>query len=146
MNLEAGLAVFAILLAVYGGIGILLGRWSITMPMVFVIIGVLVGPYGFGLLPIKPGDEAVRTLTELTLALLLFGDASTIDFGRLRHDAHLPLRLLSIGLPLTWLGCCFRPREWGLLCWWPPFWRPLMRRWDCRSLPTQTCRCASAGR
>jgi sodium/hydrogen antiporter len=101
MNLEAGLAVFAILLAVYGGIGILLGRWSITMPMVFVIIGVLVGPYGLGLLPIKPGDETVRTLTELTLALLLFGDASTIDFGRLRHDAHLPLRLLSIGLPLT---------------------------------------------
>ena len=101
MNLEAGLAVFAILLAVYGGIGILLGRWSITMPMVFVIIGVLVGPYGFILLPIKPGDEAVRTLTELTLALLLFADASTIDFGSLRHDAHLPLRLLSIGLPVT---------------------------------------------
>ena len=101
MNIEAGLAIFAILLAVYGGIGILLGRWSITMPMVFVIIGVLLGPYGLGLLPIRPGDEAVRTLTELTLALLLFADASTIDFGRLRHDAHLPSRLLGIGLPLT---------------------------------------------
>ena len=46
MNLEAGLAVFAILLAVYGGIGILLSRWSITMPIVFVVIGVLIGPYG----------------------------------------------------------------------------------------------------
>ena len=101
MNLEAGLAVFTILLAVYGGVGILLGRWSITMPMVFVIIGVLVGPYGLSLLPIKPGDETVRTLTELTLALLLFADASTIDFGSLRHDAHLPLRLLSLGLPVT---------------------------------------------
>jgi NhaP-type Na+/H+ or K+/H+ antiporter len=49
----------------------------------------------------RPGDETVRTLTELTLALLLFADASTIDFSRLRHDAHLPLRLLGIGLPLT---------------------------------------------
>ena len=49
----------------------------------------------------RPGDEVVRTLTELTLALLLFADASTIDFGRLRHDAHLPLRLLGMGLPLT---------------------------------------------
>jgi NhaP-type Na+/H+ or K+/H+ antiporter len=101
MSLEAGLAVFAILLAVYGGIGIFLGRWSITMPIVFVIIGVVLGPYVTGLLPIKPDDEGVRTLTELTLALLLFADASTIDFGRLRHDAHLPTRLLSIGLPLT---------------------------------------------
>lgn len=101
MSIESGLAVFVILLALYGGIGILLGRWSITMPMVFVIIGVVIGPYGLGLLPIKPGDEVVRVLTELTLALLLFADASTLDFGRLRHDAGLPLRLLGIGLPLT---------------------------------------------
>ena len=101
MSLAAGLAVFAIMLAVYGAIGVLLGRWSITMPMVFVIIGVILGPYGLSLLPINPRDEAVRTLTELTLALLLFADASTIDFSRLRHDAHLPSRLLGIGLPLT---------------------------------------------
>ncbi len=101
MNLESGLAIFAILLAIYGGIGVLLGRWSITMPMIFVIIGVLIGPFGFNLLPIKPGDEAIRSVTELTLALLLFADASTLDFGRLRHDAGLPARLLGIGLPLT---------------------------------------------
>lgn len=101
MSIEAGLALFVILLALYGGIGILLGRWSITMPMVFVVIGVLLGPYGSGLLPIRASDETVRLLTEVTLALLLFADASTIDFGRLRHDAFLPLRLLGIGLPLT---------------------------------------------
>ncbi len=101
MSIESGLTLFAILLALYGGIGILLGHWSITMPMVFVIIGVLMGSYGLGLVPIRPGDEATRVLTELTLALLLFADASTLDFGRLRHDAGLPLRLLGIGLPLT---------------------------------------------
>ncbi len=101
MSIESGLAVFAVLLVIYGGIGILLGRWSITMPMVFVIIGVVIGPYGLDLLPIKPDDEAARVLTELTLALLLFADASTLDFDRLRHDAGLPLRLLGIGLPLT---------------------------------------------
>jgi NhaP-type Na+/H+ or K+/H+ antiporter len=101
MSIESGLAAFGVLLALYGGIGILLGRWSITMPMVFVIIGVLTGPYGLSILPIRPDDEVVRVLTELTLALLLFADASTLDFGRLRHDAGLPLRLLGIGLPLT---------------------------------------------
>lgn len=85
MSSESGLAVFAILLAVYGGIGILLGRWSITMPMVFVVVGVLLGSYGFGLVPIKPGDETIRSLTELTQALLLFADASTLDFNELPH-------------------------------------------------------------
>jgi hypothetical protein len=44
MNIEAGLAVFAIVLAIYGGIGLRLSRWSITMPMVFVISGVVCAP------------------------------------------------------------------------------------------------------
>jgi len=101
MSIESGLAIFAILLAIYGGIGVLLGRWSIAMPMVFVVIGIVIGPHGLSLLPINPGDEVIRVLTELTLALLLFADASTLDFSRLRHDAGLPLRLLGIGLPLT---------------------------------------------
>jgi sodium/hydrogen antiporter len=101
MSNEAGLAILAILLAVYGGIGILLGRWSITMPIAFVIIGVLMGPYVLGLLSITPGSEVIKLLTEATLALLLFADASTIDFGRLRHDISLPGRLLGVGLPMT---------------------------------------------
>jgi NhaP-type Na+/H+ or K+/H+ antiporter len=43
----------------------------------------------------------VRTLAELTLALVLFSDSSRIDFGKLRRDISLPARLLGIGLPLT---------------------------------------------
>jgi NhaP-type Na+/H+ or K+/H+ antiporter len=119
MEIAPGLAIFAIVLALYGGAGVLLGRWSITMPMVFVIIGVLLGPYGWNLVPISPRDDLVRTLAELTLALLLFADASTLDFGRLRHDTHLPLRLLGIGLPLTIAAggvaafLLFPERGWG---------------------------------
>ena len=101
MSNGAGLALLAILLTVYGGMGILLGRWSITMPIVFVIIGVVIGPYGLGLVSITPGSEVIKILTEMTLALLLFADASTIDFGRLRHDISLPGRLLGAGLPMT---------------------------------------------
>jgi sodium/hydrogen antiporter len=101
MNIETGLAILALLLAIYGGIGILLGRWSITMPIVFVIIGVVIGPYGLGVLMIEPGSESIKVLTEMTLALLLFADASTLDFSRLRHETSLPARLLGVGLPLT---------------------------------------------
>ena len=43
----------------------------------------------------------MRALAEATLALVLFSDASRIDFAALRREISVPLRLLGIGLPLT---------------------------------------------
>jgi NhaP-type Na+/H+ or K+/H+ antiporter len=40
-------------------------------------------------------------LAEATLALVLFSDASRIDFGLLRREYSVPARLLGFGLPLT---------------------------------------------
>ena len=45
--------------------------------------------------------ETLRSLAEVTLALLLFSDAARVNLRVLRHDARVPLRLLLIGLPLT---------------------------------------------
>ena len=39
-------------------------------------------------------------VVELTLALLLFADASTVQLRKIEGDARVPSRLLSIGLPL----------------------------------------------
>jgi NhaP-type Na+/H+ or K+/H+ antiporter len=38
---------------------------------------------------------------ELTLAMLLFSDASRVNVTVLRRDIRVPARLLGIGLPLT---------------------------------------------
>jgi len=46
-------------------------------------------------------NENVSLAAELTLALLLFSDASRIDTTALRSSFALPARLLGIGLPLT---------------------------------------------
>ena len=43
----------------------------------------------------------MERVAEVTLALLLFADAATLDLGRMRHHAGLAGRLLLIGLPLT---------------------------------------------
>ncbi|MGB0099022.1 MAG: cation:proton antiporter, partial [Nocardioides sp.] len=40
-------------------------------------------------------------LAEITLALVLFSDASRVNLGELRRDVGLPIRLLGIGLPLS---------------------------------------------
>lgn len=69
--------------------------------MAFTAIGVLFGTGGFGALQIAPNPQALSVLAELTLALLLFSDASNADFKELKRSATLPKRLLLIGLPLT---------------------------------------------
>jgi sodium/hydrogen antiporter len=99
--MSTGLAILAIAVVLYAALAVKLGRWSITMPMVFVVAGFLLGPGVTNLLPISPQTESVKRLTEITLALLLFADASTLKLEQVRDDAALPGRLLAIGLPLT---------------------------------------------
>ena len=49
-------------------------------------------------------NEVVLAVTELTLAVLLFSDASTVRLRDVEGDATLPSRLLFLGLPLTMLA------------------------------------------
>jgi NhaP-type Na+/H+ or K+/H+ antiporter len=69
--------------------------------MLFVVIGVLVGPLVIGDVSSSVTGTFVRTLAEGTLAVVLFADASRIKLGALAHEYAVPLRLLGIGLPLT---------------------------------------------
>ena len=73
----------------------------ITPAMVFVSIGLLVGPKVLDEINIASTSSTERALAEATLALVLFSDASSIDLRALRRGASVPLRLLGIGLPLT---------------------------------------------
>jgi len=93
--MPTGLAIFLGLIVVYGAVAVWLGRRSITMPIIFVVVGAMLGPRG--LVTIKNAE----LLTEMTLALLLFADASTLNFRQVRDDARLPGRLLLIAMPLV---------------------------------------------
>jgi sodium/hydrogen antiporter len=73
----------------------------VTPAMVFVLVGVLVGPLAIDEVTAAPTGEGVRTLAEATLAVVLFADASRIKPRVLRREFAVPLRLLGIGLPLT---------------------------------------------
>jgi NhaP-type Na+/H+ or K+/H+ antiporter len=76
-------------------------RTWVSGPIVFTAFGLLIGPVGIDLLSFETGRETLKTLAELTLALVLFTDAAGADLGVLRRSARLPVRLLLIGLPLT---------------------------------------------
>jgi len=73
----------------------------ISVPMLFVGAGVLVGPDVLSIVDLKLGDESVVLVAEATLATLLFADAARIDTKTLKHSLSLPARLLGFGLPLT---------------------------------------------
>ncbi|MDJ0883563.1 MAG: cation:proton antiporter [Desulfobacterales bacterium] len=95
------LAVLALFTLVYSSVAGKIERTWISGPMIFTVFGLLIGPVGFDLLPLDIDGEAIRTLAELTLALVLFTDAAGADMGVLKKARALPIRLLLIGLPLT---------------------------------------------
>jgi sodium/hydrogen antiporter len=86
---------------VWGLVSARLERWDITAPMAFVALGVVVANGPLTLVHVKLHSSDVRTLAEVTLALVLFADASRVNARTLRAEARLPARLLCIGLPFT---------------------------------------------
>lgn len=95
----AELAILALIVFGYSLIAGRLERTFISGPMVFVLLGVLVGPLGLGLFDGSTSSTNLRVLADLTLALVLFIDAANADISVLRRQLQIPLRMLLIGLP-----------------------------------------------
>lgn len=91
----------ALLILGYGLFSKLSAKSIISSPMVFVSVGLLVSTFNKDIIQQSPDAGYVKVLAELTLLLVLFIDASTIDRKKLKMDRSLPLRLLGIGLPIT---------------------------------------------
>ncbi len=92
--MPTGIAIFFGLVVLYGAVAVWLGRFSITMPIIFVAVGAIFGAQG--LVAVKGAELVI----EMTLALLLFADASSLAFRQVRDDPGPPARLLFIALPL----------------------------------------------
>ena len=92
------LAAFVFLYSVVAG---RLERTPINGALVFTAFGLALGPIGIDLLHLNVDTEGLRSLAELTLALVLFTDASNANLGVLERSIRIPRRLLLIGLPLT---------------------------------------------
>jgi len=69
--------------------------------MVFVAAGILAGPDALDLVSLDVTRGTAFHVAELTLAIVLFSDAASIDLRSLRRNASLPGRLLGIGMPAT---------------------------------------------
>lgn len=99
MEISAIIYVGAALLA-YGLVSKRLASSPISGPLFFATLG-LIGYAAGALSPIDLIDSPVTLVLELTLALLLFTDASKVQIRSWEADMDLPTRLLTIGMPLT---------------------------------------------
>jgi NhaP-type Na+/H+ or K+/H+ antiporter len=95
------LALLALFALVYSSVAGAVERSWISGPIVFTCFGILIGPVGFDLLAWDTDRELVRSLAEVTLAMVLFTDAASADVAVLKKTSGIPARLLLIGLPLT---------------------------------------------
>jgi NhaP-type Na+/H+ or K+/H+ antiporter len=109
-------AILLIFIVIYSVIAVWLGKRSITMPMVFLAVGALTGAQGLGWITFSLSSEEIKLIVEVTLALVLFADSSTLSIRQVRDDAGLPARLLGLALPMIillggLLALVFFPQE-----------------------------------
>ena len=81
-----------------------LGERFITGPLVLTVAGLLLANPSWGVVSVDIDHTTVHHLAEVTLALLLFSDASAVPLAAARQDLPLTARLLGIGLPLSMIA------------------------------------------
>lgn len=96
----SNLAIWALFAFLFSMIAGRVERGTLTGPIIFIVFGVIAGPFGLGFMDIDINETQFRVIADLTLALVLFIDAANADLKTLRTHAELPRRMLSIGLPL----------------------------------------------
>jgi NhaP-type Na+/H+ or K+/H+ antiporter len=114
-----GWVVVAAVAVAYSALSQRLNRGYITAPMVFVALGALVAQDGLGLVEVDLGGDLTKALFKVTLAILLFVEAATIDIPGLRRDSGLVARLLGIAMPLLIMaGTAAALLLFGVLTFW----------------------------
>ena len=104
MSNDPLLLILAAGLLTFGLISQRIERLALTAPMLFLLLGVACGPVLFDWSAPAIESSALKIIAELTLALILFTDASQVQRSHLVKFENLPIRLLGIGLPLTILA------------------------------------------
>lgn len=95
------LLILALFILLYGLFAKRIEQTFISGPILALIVGLVFGPMLLDLFGLALETEEYRVIAELALALVLFTDASKANLAVLKKNAGIPIRLLSIGLPLN---------------------------------------------
>jgi NhaP-type Na+/H+ or K+/H+ antiporter len=111
--------VLTVLVFGYALVSGLIKQWYLAPALIFVLLGMALGPFGLNLLDAGPGTEGYTVLAQVALTVILFVQASRLDVAGLMRRGLLSFRLIVIGIPLTVvLGALTAAALLPVLPWW----------------------------
>src|SRR4030095_15685907 len=109
--LIAGLARIGIVIIVSALLSGLIDRSGLPQVAVFIGIGAALGPAGLGVFNLTLDSSVLRVVATLSLTLVLFTDAVSLNTGLVRRNANLTFRMLGPGT----VFCAILT---GIAAWW----------------------------
>lgn len=109
----ATLALIGIVIIVAGLLAGLVERTGLPQVVVFLALGVMLGPAGLDVLSLELESPALRVVATLSLVLVLFTDAIGLDLGEVRRHGRLALICLGPGTLLS--AALIGLAAWGIL-------------------------------
>ncbi len=100
-SFAAALAIIGIVIIVSALLSGLIERSGLPQVAVFLLLGAALGPYGLRVLNIDLDNSALRVVATLSLALVLFTDAVSLNIAEVKRRSGLAIRLLGPGTLLT---------------------------------------------
>src|SRR5689334_17011165 len=95
--LVTGLALIGIVIVVSARSSGLIGRSGFPQVAVFIAIGAALGPAGLGVFGMKLDSPVLRIVATLSLTLVLFTDAVSLNTSEVRRNSGLAFRMLGPG-------------------------------------------------
>jgi len=108
-----GLTIIGVVIIISALLSGLVDRSGLPQVAVFLGLGAALGPYGLGILDISLDSPALHVVATLSLALVLFTDALTLNIADVKRRTALALRVLGPGTLLT--GALIALSGWWLL-------------------------------
>jgi sodium/hydrogen antiporter len=102
MHSETAL-VLTVLVLCYAAVSGLVRRWFLAPALIFVVVGIVLGPSCLGWIETGSDTKGFAVLSELALTVILFNQASALNLQNAFRRGHLPLRLMAIGIPVTFV-------------------------------------------
>jgi NhaP-type Na+/H+ or K+/H+ antiporter len=100
-SFAATLALLGIVIMVAALLSGLIERSGMPQVAVFLAIGAALGPAGLGVLDLGLDSPALRVVATLSLTLVLFTDALTLDLSEVQRHTALALRVVGPGTLLS---------------------------------------------
>jgi NhaP-type Na+/H+ or K+/H+ antiporter/Trk K+ transport system NAD-binding subunit len=117
----AGSLLPAVALILVSGLVVQILARRIRVPSVvfFLAIGVVLGPVGVGLVTLETFGGGLETIVGLSVAIIVFDGAFSLQFKHIREAETTSLRLVTVGAALTLVGTALAVRflegaEWEL--------------------------------